>query len=168
MRQIAVFSGSAIFTLILVLTSCGSTREYQGAGQVEDRAQVQKEWGLTEKERQIFEGEYAEEAESIADSTEYEIIVIDPGFNTWLRAMAPPRGYHTQQYMESRNQVWVTEWNIRNRQTQVYDPFLYENYIDYEFGVDYGYEVNYILYNYLVYFQRKNGVRLGSFEPRLN
>lgn len=158
----------AVFALLLTLSACGSTREYSEPSQGTNPAEVQEKWGVTEKERQIFEGEYAEASETPVDSTEYEIIVIDPGFNTWLRAMAPPRGYHSQKYLESRNQVWVTEWNIRNRQTQVYDPFLYENYIDYEFGVDYGYEVNYILYNYLVYFQRKNGVRLGSFEPRLN
>ena len=44
---------------------------------------------------------------------------------------------------------------------------LYEMQIDYQNNINYGYEVNYILYNYFVYFQQKYKQKLGGFEPRL-
>lgn len=47
------------------------------------------------------------------------------------------------------------EYNRRVMNPQQFNPNLYVQQINYEFGVDYGYEVNYLLYNYLKYFQRK-------------
>ena len=43
------------------------------------------------------------------------------------------------------------------------------NYLvtNYETNINYGYEVNYMLYNYLVYFQLKNNQKLGGFSPRI-
>src|SRR5690606_14100525 len=98
------------------------------------------------------------------EELEYEIIIIDPGFNTWLASRAQPRGYYSQQHMEVKNNMWVVEWNIRARQPQRYgDLYLME--IDYRPAIDYGYEVNYLLYNYLVYFQLTNNQRLGGLVP---
>ena len=87
------------------------------------------------------------------DSLEYEILIIEPGFYNWL-ATQQPRGYYGQQFLEARNQMWVMEYNRRVLNPQQFDPNLYVQQINYEFGVDYGYEVNYLLYNYLKYFQR--------------
>ncbi|HZW62055.1 MAG TPA: DUF6146 family protein [Flavobacteriaceae bacterium] len=101
------------------------------------------------------------------DDLEYEIIIIDPGFNTWLETMARPRGFHSQQYMEARNILFVTEWNQRVLQPQRFDPRLYELQIDYRQGIDYGYEVNYKLYNYFIYFQLKYKQQLSNFVPRI-
>lgn len=98
------------------------------------------------------------------DSLEYEIIIIDPGFNSWLASRAKPRNFYNQRYLESRNLPWVIEWNQRCRQPRRYGN-LYEWEIDYRASVNYGYEVNYLLYNYLVYFQQTNRQRLGIFQP---
>jgi hypothetical protein len=38
-------------------------------------------------------------------------------------------------------------------QPQRFDPNLYEMTINYDPTVDYGYEVNYLIYNYMIYFQ---------------
>ncbi|RYZ88032.1 MAG: hypothetical protein EOP06_11665 [Proteobacteria bacterium] len=95
------------------------------------------------------------------DSLEYEVIIVDPGFNTWLNSVARPRNYYTQSYLESRNIPWVVEWNNRVRQPQRYGN-LYLWDIDYRIGVNYGYEVNYLLFNYLTYFQLKNNQKLGG------
>lgn len=102
-----------------------------------------------------------------SDETDYEIIIIEPGFNNWLLSKARPRGFHSQQYLETRNQLLVQSWNQRNLQPQVYDPNLYELRIDYDNHTDYGYEVNYLLYNYFIYFQLKYNQRLTSFVPRI-
>lgn len=101
------------------------------------------------------------------DSLEYEIIIIDPGFNSWIQSIARPRGFYSQSFLESRNIYYVTEWNRRALQPMRYNPNLYEMQINYQPNIDYGYEVNYQLYNYFIYFQRKYGQRLGSFVPRI-
>jgi hypothetical protein len=48
-----------------------------------------------------------------------------------------------------------------------YNPNLYEMTINYESNIDYGYEVNYMIYNYLFYFQLTNKQQLGGFMPRI-
>lgn len=102
-----------------------------------------------------------------SDESDYEIIIIEPGFNAWLISNARPEGYYSQSYMENRNQIYVQSWNQRVLQPQIYDPSLYELRIDYDPRTDYGYEVNYKLYNYFIYFQLKYKQRLSSFVPRI-
>jgi len=99
------------------------------------------------------------------DSLEYEIIIIDPGFNSWLVSRARPRGYYNQSYFENRNRMWVMEWNNRALNPTRFGD-LYQMQIDYQHQIDYGYEVNYMLYNYLVYFQVNNRQRLGGNIPQ--
>ena len=101
------------------------------------------------------------------DELEYEIIIIEPGFNFWLASRARPEGFYSLQYLENRNYIYVTEWNQRGLQPQRVDPSLYEMQIDYQPGIDYGYEVNYKLYNYFIYFQLTYNQRLGPFVPRI-
>ncbi|KAA5821964.1 hypothetical protein FPF71_15780 [Algibacter amylolyticus] len=101
------------------------------------------------------------------DEIEYEIIIIEPGFNFWLASRARQRGYYSQTYLENRNYQYVIEWNQRVTQPQRFDSSLYELQIDYQPGIDYGYEVNYMLYNYFIYFQLTYKQRLGAFVPRI-
>jgi hypothetical protein len=99
------------------------------------------------------------------DSLQYEVIIIDPGFSTWLAGRAYPRGYHSQSYMENKNNFYVTEWNNRVLQPQRYNPSLYEMSINYEQNVNYGYEVNYLIYNYMIYFQNTFKQNLYGYVP---
>jgi hypothetical protein len=98
------------------------------------------------------------------DSLGYEVNIIDAGFNSWLAGHAYPRNFYSQGYLEAKNRVWVYEWNIRATNPQRYRD-LYDMQIDYSPTVNYGYEVNYLLYNYLVYFQNKFGQKLGGHVP---
>jgi len=97
------------------------------------------------------------------DSLEYEIIIIDIGFTNYL-ATAKPMSYYTQSYLESRNRIYVTEWNIRATNLTRYNSNIYENVIDYQPHIDYGMEVNYKLYQYFQFAQRKYKMRLGNFR----
>lgn len=99
------------------------------------------------------------------DSLEYEVIIIDPGFNTWLNSVALPRGYYSQSYLETKNQFYISEWNNRVHQPQRYDPLLYEMTIDYNPTINYGYEVNYLIYNYMIYFQNTYKQKLYGHVP---
>lgn len=101
------------------------------------------------------------------DSLEYEILIIEPGFNSWLVSTAKPEGFYSQDYMENRNRIYVMEWNQRVLQPQRYNSNLYELQIDYDPNINYGYEVNYKLYNYFIYFQLTYNQRLGTFVPRI-
>ena len=101
------------------------------------------------------------------DSLEYEILIIEPGFNSWLASTAKPEGYYSKEYMESRNRIYVMEWNQRVLQPQRFNSNLYELQIDYQPTIDYGYEVNYKLYNYFIFFQLTYNQRLGPFMPRI-
>ena len=101
------------------------------------------------------------------DELEYEIIIIEPGFNAWLASVARPEGYYSQSYLESRNRIYVQAWNDRVLQPYKYNPNLYGMQIDYSPNIDYGYEVNYKLYNYFIYFQLTYKQQLAGFVPRI-
>lgn len=99
------------------------------------------------------------------DELEYEVIIIEPGFNTWLASRAFPQNYYSQSYLESKNIVWISEWNNRVLQPFRYNPNLYEMSISYDPKINYGYEVNYLIYNYLVYFQNTYKQKLFGYVP---
>lgn len=95
------------------------------------------------------------------DSLEYEILIIDPGFSYFLNSLARPEGYHSLSYLESKNRFLVSDYNQRVRLPQHYDSRIYEMEINYDPNIDYGYEVNYKLYNYFVYLSRKYNQRFS-------
>lgn len=93
------------------------------------------------------------------DSLEYEILIIEPGFNQWLVGQQP-RGYYEQFWLENRNIFFVTEYNNRVLDPIRFDGNLYNQQIDYTLGTDYGYEVNYLLFNWFEFFQERYNQRL--------
>ncbi|MGY5849508.1 DUF6146 family protein [Salegentibacter sp. F14] len=95
------------------------------------------------------------------DSLEYEIIIIEPGFDLFINSIARPEGYYSQNYLENKNRFLVQEYNQRVRSPQRYNPNLYVQEINYDSSIDYGYEVNYLLYNYFVYFSRQYNQRFS-------
>uniref|UniRef100_UPI00404B045A DUF6146 family protein n=1 Tax=Flavobacterium sp. TaxID=239 RepID=UPI00404B045A len=101
------------------------------------------------------------------DSLEYKIIIFEPGFNSWLNGTARPRDYYNQSFLEQRNMIWVQMYNMRVGQPLQYNPDLYPFTIEYRSDIDYGYEVNYLLYNYFVFFQLHYNQKLGTFIPRI-
>jgi hypothetical protein len=92
-----------------------------------------------------------------ADSVEYKIIILDPGFDTWL-VTQPSMNFYSKEYYEFKNRRYVTEWNQRYLHQR--DTADYDSYIDYDFTKDYGLELNYKLYYYFKYFEETNGVSL--------
>ncbi len=96
---------------------------------------------------------------------QFEVIIFDPGFSNWLNSRAYPRGFHSESYLETKNNIYITEWNIRALQPQKYNTNLYDMTINYSPNIKYGYEVNYLIYNYLVYFQNVYKQRLNGYVP---
>lgn len=92
------------------------------------------------------------------DSTEYTLIVLDPGYESYL-ATQPSANFYSQQYFESWNQQYVREWNMRHRNPLQYGGF-YETEINYNAREDYGLDLNYRLYYYFLFIKHKYGISL--------
>ncbi|MFY8068093.1 MAG: DUF6146 family protein [Flavobacterium sp.] len=136
-----------LFSGFLILVACNAS---QSKKKIEEKSQLESDTiRIANKE------------------IEYEVLIIDVGFSSWFNSNAKPRNYYSKSYLESRNRVWVLEWNRRAMLSSQYNQNLYEMTINYETNINYGYEVNYMLYNYLVYFQLKNNQKLGGFSPRI-
>lgn len=122
---------------------------------------------FSEEEKKIFNQQENDTVSISDEETEYEIIIVEPGFYIWLNSIARPRGYYSQSFLETRNEILVLNWNQRVLLPMQFDTNLYLWQIDYDPRIDYGYEVNYKLYNYFIFFQRKYRQRLGPFVPRI-
>ncbi|MGI9547720.1 MAG: DUF6146 family protein [Flavobacteriaceae bacterium] len=122
---------------------------------------------ISEEEKSVFAQKDQDTVVIANAEAEYEIFIIEPGFYSWLVSIARPEGYYSQHFLENRNELMVMEWNRRAINPQQYDPQLYLWQINYEPTIDYGYEVNYKLYFYFIYFQRKYKQRLGPYQPRI-
>lgn len=100
------------------------------------------------------------------DTTEYELLIIDPGFETWLSAHHKPVWYYSNDYLAAWNFQYVVAWNLKVQesnlgQNQADNPFILE--IDYRPHIDYGIELNYKLYNYFKYVEATWG-RILPFD----
>jgi hypothetical protein len=91
------------------------------------------------------------------DSLEYRLIILDPGFETWL-ITKPGKDFYSNEYYALKNRLYVTEWNMRYMSSR--DKGLYDTYIDYNLTTDYGLDINYKLYYYFKYFEETNHVKL--------
>ncbi len=125
-----------LFSIVLLVWSCGSSPIKNNNSQKEEPVVIAN------------------------DSLQYEIIIIDIGFNLYLNTIAKPVGFYSQNYLENKNRFYVNAWNYRVRNPQAYNPNIYENVIDYDLNTDYGYDVNYKLFNYFEFAQRKYKMRL--------
>lgn len=94
------------------------------------------------------------------DSLEYQVIIIDPGFTSYLSTRAKPMNFHTLEYLEAKNKRYVTTWNSRVINPASYDSNIYGMSIDYDHKINYGLEVNYKLYWYFKFAEEKYRMRL--------
>ena len=81
---------------------------------------------------------------AIKDSTQYELIVFDSGFDFWLASHQSVASQHSESYYQSMNHLYAIEWNR-----------------------DYGFDFNYKLYMYFRFFEDTNRIKLipGNRNP---
>ncbi len=101
--------------------------------------------------------------EAQEDSVEYELIVFDPGFETWYMLQNSPARYRSQQYYESWNHQYVSAWNYLA--TQPRKRSFFEPIIGYEPGVDYGFELNHKLFYYFQYVEQVLKIPILTHRP---
>ena len=92
----------------------------------------------------------------IKDSTEYELIVFDTGFEFWLVSNKAKIGEYSNEYYQSANHRYAMEWN---RRYSTGDRRI-NSYVDYNMRTDYGFDFNYKLYMYFRYFEETNRIKL--------
>lgn len=92
------------------------------------------------------------------DSTKtmYELIIIDPGFDSWYMLQDSPANYKMEEYYKLWNQRYAIEWNrlYRNGNNDV------DSDIDYRVEIDYDFEFQHKLYYYFKFWEQKNKRRL--------
>jgi hypothetical protein len=94
----------------------------------------------------------------VKDSTEYELIIIDPEFDIWYQLNFTLAKDHTNEYYSSKNLVGTINWNhyfTSGRNSQVVCSF-----IDYLPSIDYGIELNRKLYWYFRFIEETYRIRL--------
>lgn len=92
------------------------------------------------------------------DSTEYEILIIDPDFDTWYLVNYAPSLDRSNDYYRLKNTVAVNNWNhfyMGGRYNSVIG-----SHIHYVPSTDYGIEVNRKLYWFFKYYEDKFRVPL--------
>jgi len=91
------------------------------------------------------------------EEEQHELIILDPGFETWFNQNARPVGFYSKSYYESQNERYVAAWNNLYQTYGGNSPF--ENQINYDFTKDYGLELNYRLFWYFKYVEARFGNR---------
>lgn len=95
---------------------------------------------------------------SAEDSTEYELIVFDPGYETFLISHAKPMNFYGHSYYKTKNQFYVANWNSNARSSGFRPP--YECIIDYEHNIDYGIELDYRLFNFFRFIEHSYNMKI--------
>ena len=93
------------------------------------------------------------------EEEEYELIIIDPGFQSWFATNAQPIGFYSPFYYQNWNERYVIAWNEKVNQRLYYNHpnYPFENRIDYDPAIDYPVELNHQLYWYFRYIQALYG-----------
>lgn len=97
---------------------------------------------------------------NVAETEEtHELIVLDSGFNSWI-ATQPSIEMYTYAFLKSKNAIFVSKYNSRVNNRLNYSADLYPQRIEYSATEEYDKELQYTLYNYFIYFQKKYNQRL--------
>jgi hypothetical protein len=93
---------------------------------------------------------------SAGDSTEYDLIVFDSGFDYWLSTRSYSKSQYSNGYLRAANLQYVNEWNRR---------FLkgdrrIDSYVEYDPFTNYDLNFNYKLFMYFRYFEETNRIKL--------
>lgn len=111
----------------------------------------------------VFAQENKEDSTSIIinseDSVEYELLVFDSRFESYLATVPHSKNFYSNEYYRNWNIQYCSEWNRRHENPFKYGD-IYETKINYDPSVDYGIDLNFKLYYYFQYFEKKHGIVL--------
>ena len=90
---------------------------------------------------------------SSEDKTEYEIEILDPGFDTWFLTQWNQAKDHSYKFYDTWNDQYVQAWNYKATHPR-YGSF-FNSTINYDINIDYGMEVSRKLYYYFKYVENE-------------
>lgn len=93
------------------------------------------------------------------DDGEYDIIVMDSQYETFLMSIAKPKSFYTEDYYKSKNKLYVSIWNQRHMNPFKYNPDIYAVSINIDPTINYGLEFEYKLYNFFKFMEWKYSIR---------
>ena len=102
--------------------------------------------------------------DSTKDSTEYELIVFDTGFETWYLMKNSPALSRSIEYYKSWNRQYVMEWNYKSGSSR-YSSFFGEP-INYDPQEDYPFEIEHKLFYYFQYVEKELKIPILEGGPR--
>lgn len=106
-------------------------------------------------------------AENVIDLSqneeEYELIVLDPGFETWYATAWNPAKDRNEDYYSLWNSRYVIEWNYKA--TQPHTSRFFDSIIQYDSTADYGIEIERKLYYYFRWVDTKLGIPILNTPP---
>lgn len=97
------------------------------------------------------------------DSTQYELIVLDPGFESWYTLKNSPALSRNKAYYHNWNVQYVQAWN--NKVMSSHHSGIFGNRIDYDFNVDYPFEIEHKLFYYFQYVEQVLHIQILEYGP---
>lgn len=104
----------------------------------------------------------------VADN-EYELRIYDEGFRKWFGRHARPINAHKPEYYEQMNDQYATIWNQKaaNKRLSLINTPVHKP-INYDPSIDYGIEIDYLLFNYFRYVEFRYGRLIKSPKDALS
>lgn len=93
----------------------------------------------------------------------YELIVLDPGFDTWFITAWSPAKDRSVAYYSNWNNQYVSEWNYKAMQPHT--SKFFDTVIQYNPTIEYGIEVERKLYYYFRWVDTKLGIPILNTRP---
>ena len=94
------------------------------------------------------------EADERDAEQEYELLILDPGFDRWFARNSRPISFYEQSYLENWNRQLAQQWNTKLGTSRRWDCAP-QTYLDYDPRIDYGKELNYKLFFYFRYMHER-------------
>lgn len=82
----------------------------------------------------------------------YEAIIYAPGFKSYLMAR-PPKTQYQESWLKSQNAQLSAKWGYRNGNLSVCNPRIFEELIDYDIRINYGLDMEYLIYAFFGYIE---------------
>ena len=97
------------------------------------------------------------------EQEEYELIIMDAGFETWFATTWSPAKDRPISFYEHWNQRYVAEWNYKA--TRTHTARVFDNQIGYDPTINYGIGVERKLYYYFRWVDTKLGIPILNTRP---
>lgn len=98
------------------------------------------------------------------DSTTYELIVLEIGFDSWYVLQNQPSRYRSIEYYRYWNQRYISEWNFKAGRQSHSD--IFRDLINYDIGEDYPFEIEHKLFHYFIFVENELKIPIIPDGPR--